>query len=141
MTLTKQQREALRLKYSGRCAYTGQPLGDDWQVDHMTSIYKHSYNVYYTATRPEEINDRIKQVHHIDNLVPALRIVNHYKRSFDLEGFRRYMTDFHKRLAKLPKKTSVERTVKRIEYMNKVADAFGITPDKPFNGVFYFETI
>lgn len=116
-------------------------MGDDWQVDHMTSVYKQTYEAHYTSSRPEEINEKIKKVHHIDNLVPTLRIVNHYKRSFDLEGFRRYMTNFHKRLAKLPKKTSVDRTVKRIEYMNKVAIAFGITTDKPFTGVFYFETI
>lgn len=77
----------------------------------------------------------------IENLLPALRIVNHYKRAQDLEYFREYMTDFHKRLAKLPKKTTVERTKNRMIYMNKVADVFGITVDKPFCGKFYFETL
>lgn len=137
--MNKKTREQVRLKYNGLCAYTGKPLGDDWQVDHMTSVYKHTNNAYYTATNHEDIDVIISKVHHIDNLMPALRIVNHYKRSLDLEGFRRYMTDFHKRLGKLPRKTSVERTAKRIEYMNKVADAFDITPQRPFDGVFFFE--
>ncbi len=125
--MNKKTREQVRLKYNGLCAYTGKPLGDDWQVDHMYSKYKHNYNSIQS-----DVND-------IDNLTPALWIVNHYKRSLDLEGFRRYMTDFHKRLAKLPIKTSVERTAKRIEYMNKVADAFGINPQRPFGGLFFFE--
>ncbi|AXF52601.1 MAG: hypothetical protein [Caudoviricetes sp.] len=137
--MNKKTREQVRLKYNGLCAYTGKLLGDDWQVDHMTSVYKQTNNAYYTASNPDEINIIISKVHDINNLMPALRIVNHYKRSLDLEGFRDYMSDFHKRLAKLPKKTSVERTAKRIEYMNKVADAFDITTDKPFSGLFFFE--
>jgi hypothetical protein len=76
-----------------------------------------------------------------DNLVPALKIVNHYKRQLDLEGFRRYMINFHLRLKKLPKNPRTTKTVKRIAYMNMVADAFGITPDIPFTGKFYFETL
>lgn len=125
--MNKKTREQVRLKYNGLCAYTGKPLGDDWQVDHMTSVYKHIYKGIES------------DVNNIKNLMPALRIVNHYKRSLDLEGFRDYMSDFHKRLGKLPKKTSVERTANRIIYMNKVADAFDITVDKPFDGLFFFE--
>ena len=51
------------------------------------------------------------------------------------------MLEFHKRLGKLPKKTSKESTKKRISYMNEIAEVFGITKDKPFSGKFYFETI
>lgn len=128
MRISKKNRETIKNKFNGLCAYTGKPLGDDWQVDHMTSKFKHSFseNCY------EEVN-------HIDNLLPAIGIVNHYKRSLDLEGFRRYMITFHNRLAKLPKKTSVKRTEKRIEYLNKIASLFNISKDKPFDGIFFFE--
>lgn len=51
------------------------------------------------------------------------------------------MMDFHKRLAKLPKKTSLKKTENRISYMKTVAALFDITVDKPFSGKFYFETI
>ncbi len=49
------------------------------------------------------------------------------------------MMDFHNRLAKLPKTTSVDATKRRKVYMQNVADAFDITIDNPFDGVFYFE--
>lgn len=125
--MNKKIRSKIYDKYNGRCAYTGKPLDDDWQVDHMESKYGSIWSH--------------ENVENIDNLMPSLRIVNHYKREYGLEGFRDYMLNFHKRLAKLPKHTSLERTKNRIEYMHKVADAFGITVDKPFEGKFYFETI
>jgi 5-methylcytosine-specific restriction endonuclease McrA len=120
------KRQAVYDKYQGLCAYTGKPLGDDWQIDHMEP---HFYGRMYSRdpNRPE-------------NLVPALRIVNHYKRCLHLEGFRAYMLTFHNRLKKLPKEPKVEKSANRKAYMLKVAEAFGITPDNPFNGVFYFES-
>ena len=127
--MNKSLRAKVYAKYDGRCAYTGKPLGDDWQMDHMESRYK---ALCY---------DRESEVDNINNLMPALKIVNHYKREFSLEGFRGYMLNFHKRLAKLPKHTNLERTRNRIAYMRKVADAFDITVDKPFCGKFYFETL
>lgn len=131
--MTRKQRQQVYDKFNGRCAYTGKPLGDDWQVDHVESIQKLNY---IAMTKGVIITHS-----HIDNLLPALRIVNHYKRSLDLEGFRDRMMDFHKRLARLPKRTSIEATRKRIGYMSKVAEAFDITPEKPFCGKFYFETL
>lgn len=137
MAISKKIRQQVYDKFGGKCAYTGLPLGDKWQVDHVNSQYQHAY--YYTGE--EDYNKYKKKVHDIDNLLPALAIVNHYKRTKNLEQFRLYMEGFHKRLAKLPKKTRVPATEKRIAYMNKIADAFGITVDKPFDGKFYFEII
>lgn len=127
--MNKKLRQQVYEKYDGLCAYTGKPLGNDWQVDHMTSKYRF---FFYGEKELEN---------HIDNLMPAIKIVNHYKRSLDLEGFREYMLTFHKRLKKLPIKTVVERTKKRKEYMFEVASLFEITPDSPFDGKFYFEKI
>jgi 5-methylcytosine-specific restriction endonuclease McrA len=33
--MTSKKREQVYKKYGGRCAYTGTPLKDDWQVDHI----------------------------------------------------------------------------------------------------------
>lgn len=137
MAISKKIRQQVYDKFDGKCAYTGLPLGDKWQVDHVNSQYHHSY--YYTGV--EDYNEYKKKIHDINNLLPALAIVNHYKRTKNLEQFRLYMEGFHKRLSKLPKKTQVPATEKRIAYMNKIADAFGITVDKPFCGKFYFEII
>ena len=40
-----------------------------------------------------------------------------------------------------PKKPRTEESRKRKEYLGKVAEIFGITPEKPFDGIFYFERI
>ena len=125
-------RELVRNKFGGLCAYTGKPLGEDWQVDHVHPV---------SGWRWAQATVHKDECHHIDNLFPAIKIINHYKRSHTLESFRRSMMDFHKRLAKLPKKTQRPATAKRIVYMNKVAELFDITPDRPFTGQFYFERV
>lgn len=128
--MNKKTRQVVYDKFNGLCAYTGKPLDEKWQVDHMLPQY------HVKVLGRVELTD---QVNHIDNLMPSIRIVNHYKRGHNLESFRTYMKGFHLRLAKLPKTTRIEKTVKRIEYMNQIAGLFGITVDKPFNGKFYFE--
>ena len=127
--MNKKLREQVYHKFGGRCAYTGKPLGDDWQVDHITSRFEHNYFM-----REEDVDI-------IDNLFPTLKIVNHYKRSRNLGEFREYMEEFHIRFARYPKNPKAESSIKRKAYMQSIADAFGITNDKPFNGQFYFETI
>jgi hypothetical protein len=131
-------REKVYAKYNGLCAYTGKPLGDDWQEDHIVPLWLNGSNS-------------------IDNRLPALRIVNHYKRGLDLEGFRKYMTGTEYVFAaggtKCRQKSFIERmkgylkkdgTVRkdqesRYEYMKKVAAAFDISEDRPFDGIFFFE--
>lgn len=126
--MSKKIRDEVYKKYNGCCAYTGKPLDEKWQIDHITP--KHYYK--FILIEDQNQND-------INNLLPTFQIINHYKRGLDLEGFRWYMLDFHLRLTKLPKKTLVERTQKRKEYMFKIAELFDITVDEPFCGTFWFE--
>lgn len=134
--MKKADRQIVHDKYGGRCAYCGCELQHDWQVDH--GISKCYWKMY--SDNPKAVND-------MSNLYPSCRKCNHYKRSrpidafADLIGFRQYMLKFHLRLKALPKHTQVGRTMERIEYMQDIADRYGITPDNPFNGVFYFETL
>jgi hypothetical protein len=123
--MNKKLRQQIFDKFNGLCAYTGKPLEDNWQVDHMEP--------HFYARMWQRDHNRT------ENLVPALRIVNHYKRCKDLEQFREYMLTFHIRLKKLPKNPYATHPKKRKEYMMKVAEAFGITIDRPFGGKFYFE--
>lgn|SRR5574343_203022 len=141
--MNKTTRKAVFEKYSGLCAYTGKPLGDDWQIDHVISKKKHEYLCWQKKRNDPDFNypEELKKADDICNLMPTCRIVNHYKRELDLEGFRLHMKDFHKRLAKLPKNTRVPATERRKQYMYTLADLFGIESDKPFSGVFYFETL
>ena len=117
-------------KYDGKCAYSSKELSDDWQIDHVIPKSK-TLQSFHKITNH---NDK-------DNVVPCKSIINHYKRGYDLEQFRQYMLTFHLRLAKLPKNPRTDKTKKRIIYMNTIAELFDITIDKPFDGVFYFETL
>lgn len=124
----KIDRPSVYNKYSGKCAYSGTQLELDWQVDHMVS--------------KRELLFFRKDINDINNLVPTQKIINHYKRSLPLEKFRvHWLGGLHRRLAKIPKNPRTERSKKRIAYILKVASYFGITPDKPFDGVFYFEMV
>lgn len=114
-------RRAVYDKFDGRCAYTGTPLKDDWQVDHIV---------------PKGIGGTDE----LSNLLPAQRIVNHYKRCLDNETFKTWLLGgLHLRLRKLPKNPRTEKGAKRKAYLLEVASLFGITPDKPFTGTFYYE--
>lgn len=140
MGISKKKRQEVFNKFGGRCAYTGVLLEEgDWQVDHV--LPRSSY-VWF---QPEDTRVRwgitMDSCDCIENLLPCVTIINHYKRGKDLESFRGYMKTFHVRLGKLPKKTSVPRTRDRIRYMHRIAELFGVSVDKPFSGVFYFETL
>jgi 5-methylcytosine-specific restriction endonuclease McrA len=123
------KRERIYSKFNGLCAYSGTPLEDDWQIDHIKPIARNDDG---TCMFPEDDCE--------DNMVPAQRLINHYKHSMPLETFRNwYMAGLHERITKLPKNPKTEKSIKRSEYLLRVAAYFGITPDQPFDGEFYFE--
>jgi 5-methylcytosine-specific restriction endonuclease McrA len=118
-------------KYDGLCAYSGTPLKDDWQVDHVIPVkmFEMGYDQF------EDPND-------INNLMPVQRIINHYKRGLTLEKFKSwYLGGLHERLKKLPENPRVEKSIRHKEYLLEVAELFGIEPDKPFCGELYFEQL
>lgn len=137
----KIDRQKVYDKFGGKCAYSGKPLDDKWQIDHAISKCQFRYVIMRQCISRSEFDERLKEVDNFENLLPAIRRVNHYKRSLNIDGFREYLKSLHLRLAKLPKTTKLESTRKRIEYLNDIASIFDIAIDRPFNGVFYFETV
>lgn len=130
------KREIVRQKFGGLCAYSGTPLKDDWQVDHLIP------KSHYIWLSPKHLRAVNFDLDDIENLIPSQRIINHYKRSLSIMEFKAwYLGGLHERLKKLPKKTNSPRTIERKRYLLEVAELFGITEDKPFSGVFYFETL
>lgn len=132
MYISKKDRELIKQKFGGKCAYTGTDLLPDWQVDHVKALHR---NVWLN-NKP-----RFKENHNLENMFPCQRIVNNYKYADNLENFRNFMKDFHLRIKKLPKSPKKEKSIKHKKNMLEIAELFGITPDKPFSGKFYFETI
>lgn len=132
MYISKKNREIVRNKYGGKCAYTGTELLPDWQIDHIIPIKAYNKGYFSCNGNPNDIT----------NLLPCQRIINHYKRGLPLEDFRNwYLKSLHERLIKLPKNPKVERSIKHKAYLLEVARLFNITSDKPFLGKFYFETL
>ena len=131
MYVSKKNREIVKQKFNGRCAYTGTILKEDWQIDHIKPIKRNWWN--NTAM--------FSNYHTIENMIPAQKIVNHYKHSLSLEEFRNwYLAGLHERLKKLPENPRTKKSIKRKVYLLEIAKLFGITKDKPFTGKFYFET-
>jgi 5-methylcytosine-specific restriction endonuclease McrA len=108
-------------KFNGKCAYSGTDLQADWQIDHKEPKRNGGDNS-------------------IDNLLPAQKIINHYKRALSLEQFRiLWLGGLHKRLPKLPKNPRTANGQKRKNYLLTIAELFNISAENPFNGKFYFE--
>lgn len=132
MYISKKQREIIKQKFGGKCAYSGTDLKDDWQVDHVKPVIRN----WWTNT------SNFPQYDNLENLYPCQKIINHYKGSLDLETFRTwFLGGLHLRLKKLPKNPKVLKSIKRKAYILEVAGLFGITENKPFCGKFYFEML
>jgi len=116
-------RKQVYQKYNGLCAYSGTPLEDDWEIDHL---------------QPKHLGSTAG----IENLMPTQRLINRYKGGLKLEDFRSwYLGGMHDRLKQLPKNPRTEPGRARKERLLKIAGYFGITENKPFSGKFYFEEI
>ena len=110
MHISKKNREIIKQKFGGLCAYSGTKLESDWQVDHIKPLIRN----WWTNTAMCEEN------HNFDNMIPAQKLINHYKSSLDLEAFRTwFLGRLHDRLKKLPKNPRTEKSKKRIKYMLK----------------------
>ena len=116
MALSKSVREAVHKKFDGRCAYCGTIIEyKQMQVDH-----------YYPQCKAKFYKNRFRiDVHAADNLMPACRRCNHYKRARTPKQFRELMQGLHERLEAI--------------YILKVAVDFGMATIRPFDGRFYFE--
>lgn len=110
--MNKKLREAVYNKYNGHCAYCGRLIEyKDMQVDHFI---------------PKR-NGEKKSVDDFENLMPACRACNHYKRAHDLETFRRYIEEIPDKL--------------NDNYIYKIGVLFGLIEEKRQSVKFYFEKI
>jgi len=126
----KSEREALRMKFGGRCAYCGCELPNRWHADHLEPVRRElrtqqipgsrSYRfVSGPPTRPE--------LDTIENMMPACPPCNINKHAMDLETWRRVIAS-------------------GIEVLNnnhstyRIAKAFGLLQETGNQVRFYFET-
>ncbi len=96
MKLKKTDREELRMKFGGKCAYCGYELPEKgWHADHIESVMRESVWQRSTDDRPGKFvstgklwrpeNDRK------DNLAPSCYACNISKGACDLEQWRKWL--------------------------------------------------
>ena len=108
--LSKSERQKLYDRFNGHCAYCGREIEyKDMQADHVKPL-------------------KIGGEDNVENILPACRSCNHYKSTLDVEGFRKYLSEIHKRLMR-----------DSIPY--QVAERFGIVEHKTDKVKFYFEAL
>ncbi len=104
----KINRKEVYKKYNGHCAYCGRVIElRAMQVDHMVPKMRGGTD-------------------DIENLMPACRLCNHYKRAESLDYFREAIETIPKKL--------IER-----QYIYKVGSAYGFWNGEQRNVIFYFE--
>ena len=109
MKLNKKQREKLKQKYGGNCAYCGCELGDKWHADHLAPIYRG----YEDSC---EISHRGKD--EINNLMPACVSCNLSKSTFSLEMWRNEINEKVDRLKKYEKNFRLVLAFNQIKLTN-----------------------
>lgn len=117
MKLNKKQREELKQKFGGRCAYCGCELSDKWHADHLAPIYRgHDEKIRYEHRGYDEIG----------NLMPACVSCNLSKSTWSLEMWREELKVKVARLEKYEKNFRLAVAFDQVEITNKPV-------------VFYFE--
>ena len=107
-SISKQIRQQVHEKYCGRCAYCGEEIQyKDMQVDHLVSLYQGGAD-------------------EVENMMPACRSCNHYKRASGLEAWRKQLE-------------STTKVLSRDCYTYRNAVRFGQVTETPHKVVFYFE--
>jgi 5-methylcytosine-specific restriction endonuclease McrA len=133
MKLNKKQRELLKQKYGGYCAYCGTLLGDKWHADHLKPVMRLSeivrvdkpnqtYIFKPTGVMLKPENDTE------DNYMPACVACNLHKTNMSLECFRKCLQNHLVTLNK-----SVAHSIYRH------AKRFGLVSETPKEIVFHFE--
>lgn len=92
MKLTKAEREEVRQKFDGRCAYCGQPLEDRWHADHFEPVER---KIAYVCGKGAVATGECyrPENHRLDNMMPSCPPCNIDKHSMSLEGWRRKLQD------------------------------------------------
>lgn len=133
MALSKKQRELLKNKFGGRCAYCGCVLGDKWHADHLEPVIRlsevvrvnkpnqtYAFRPTGKMLRPENNRE--------DNYMPACIACNIHKTSMGLESFRKCLQGHLESLNRVAN-YSIYRHAKR----------FGLIAETPKQVVFHFE--
>ena len=116
MSISKSKREAVRMKFGGKCAYCGCELKKGWHVDHIEPVIRNPY------TKKMYLPERDI----IENMNPSCPPCNIHKHSLSIEEFRRQI-EYHTK--------AMNRASTQYKFLKK----FGLIEETGKKVVFYFE--
>lgn len=122
MRLTKAQREQVRMKFGGKCAYCGCVLPDRWHADHMEPVLRGVGSAVTGLPMARMENDRI------DNMMPSCPPCNISKQSMSLESWRGWLAGH-------------VNSLNAYHPIYRLAKAYGLIQETGKPVVFYFERI
>lgn len=85
---TKKQRETLRAKFGGRCAYCGNDLGRKMHADHMRPVMRITTDQWMSPLPSSERRLLKPERNTVSNMMPACAPCNLHKGGYSLEGWR-----------------------------------------------------
>lgn len=118
MRLKKAEREQVRQKYGGRCAYCGNALGDRWHADHFAPVIR----------LPDDRVAEQLQNHNLSNMMPACVPCNLSKARMQLEDWRRWLAGH-------------VNSLNQYHPIYRLAKAYGLIAETGAEVVFYFEKV
>lgn len=93
MKLSKSQRDGLRMKYGGLCAYCGCELSGRWHADHVEPVQRDTRYCYKTQRYIQTGNVLAPERDCLENLKPACASCNLDKSTQSLEDWRGWLQD------------------------------------------------
>lgn len=114
--MSKEQREILREKYFGKCAYCGRELENIFHEDHFNPIFRDR------SVKPERAGEN-----NYSNLMPSCPRCNLWKKTYTIEEFRKEINLQKERLMKIPG--------------FRLALDYGLVEIKDNNAVFFYEIV
>jgi hypothetical protein len=96
MTLSKKDRELLRMKFGGKCAYCGCELAKGWHADHLQPVEREWWKAkswWRKSYGTEQAGLTYPERDVLENLMPACRACNLDKHASSLESWRRQLED------------------------------------------------
>lgn len=90
MKITKAEREAVRAKFDGLCAYCGCALAKSWHVDHLEPVMRESTFVQGVLRATGKVDHPGR--HCMENWMPACARCNISKSTLTLDQWRAWLT-------------------------------------------------
>jgi 5-methylcytosine-specific restriction endonuclease McrA len=125
-TGSKRQREDLRRKFDGKCAYCGNPLGSKMHADHLKPIIRIDRDCWNNPLPKEDRRLLKPDRNTLSNMMPACAPCNLHKGRYSLDEWR----DIIERSADI---------IRRQTSTFRAGERFGIIVSNEAPVIFYFE--